>query len=857
MEKIIDLIISKRKVLLNTFMVLVIGSAFLIPQVGINYNLSSYLPENSDTIKALDIVEEEFGINGSAQVMVKGISKEEAVVVKTELEALEGVDSVNFSPGSEDYYKDGNALFMIVIESDDYSETAEHVIMGVQSTLADYDIYMNGSAINNHILKDAIDTEIPIIALIALVFIILVLLMTATSWLEPVLFLLISGFAIVLNMGSNIILGEISFITAAIAALLQLALSMDYSIMLLHRYREEAEDKDITSTEAMKRALKNSFGPIWSSSFTTIAGVLTMVFMSFTLGRDIGFVMGKGIFISVVCVFLLMPSFILMFDSILKKTKKKALKFRGKHLASFAYAGRFIIPFVMIVLIGGSFFIQKDLPFSYSMKFDNPEEASIVTTFGENNQLIAVFPNAGVDDALKQQQFIDALSNYEIDNEKAVKSVVGYTNTAGLKMNASQAVQLMQIDPIFIEVLFGLNAFDQGDIKNTKISPYVFIEFLSTIEAENAMIGDIFGENAALLGQLYQGLKFFNDNYNAEYTPLYSLMHTEVAYTDMMESIETIAESLSGERQTIGIDASLIKAAYVLYFNEAGTVPDNELTTKALIHYANDLIENESGFASFIDADMKEMLQSSKEDLNMAEEMFNGKNYTRILITTDLPAESAEMFELVRYSRSQIRDIFGENAYVIGEVTATYDMKNSFSDELRLITIITIVTLLIIVAFAFRSASIPLILVMTIQGAFWMTMSFSTLLDRPVFFIAYIIAQSLQMGATIDYGILFTSNYVEERKIYNIKDALTKAFAMSLPTIITSSTVLVSATLIISLVSSQSLLTSICGAISIGTVVSTLFVLFGLPASLALTDRIIEKTTYRTKQFTQTCPANS
>lgn len=331
MKKFCGFIVKSRFVFMPIFIVLIVVCVILSQQVEVNYDILDYLAPESDSVIATDKLTEEFGSLGSAQILIGDISIEEAQSLYSAIENVDGVNSVIFDATSDTNYKDGTALFTIYLDTSDFDFESYAVIDEIEQLLEGYSVALGGSTVTSEFLTLAMDEDMPIILGIATAIVFVVLLLTCSSWIEPFIFLFIIFGAILINMGTNIIFAQISYLTSSIAAVLQLALAMDYSIVLLHNYRKEQKrtllngNNNLSNSETMTNALFNSFKPISSSGLTTMAGLLALVFMSFTIGFDVGMVLAKGILVSLVSVLIFMPGYLLLFDKLIKKTAHRSI----------------------------------------------------------------------------------------------------------------------------------------------------------------------------------------------------------------------------------------------------------------------------------------------------------------------------------------------------------------------------------------------------------------------------------------------------------------------------------------------------------------------------------------------------
>ncbi len=379
-----DFIINKRYFVLTTFVILSILSIYFSSQVQINYDLAEYLPDTSETRIGLDIMENNMEAleSSSFNLMFQNLSEKEKPEIKNYLENVAGVSNVQYDE-TENYNKENATLYIIKVDADEESEIATNVYQEITEHFEDYEIDTSGA------ISDRNKVVLPVwIVVLAVFCALLILIIMSDSYVEPFLFLTAILMGVVLNKGTNILFKNVSNITDSIVAILQLALSMDYSIMLMNRYHQEKEKYD-SKIEAMKEALYHAFGSIASSSVTTIVGLLALVFMSFTIGRDLGFVLAKGVLFSLISIFFVLPALILIFDSAINKTKKKSPCFHLEVLGKFSYRMRPISAILFIVFLVGSFLLKGNLGILYT----DSEENEISKIFTENNQMAIIYRN--------------------------------------------------------------------------------------------------------------------------------------------------------------------------------------------------------------------------------------------------------------------------------------------------------------------------------------------------------------------------------------------------------------------------------------------------------------------------------
>ena len=334
MKKISNFLVEKRLWFFIGTVIMAIACVVLMNFVTVNEDMSKYLPEDSDMRAGLEIMNSEFpaieSSSSSFRVMIEGdLTAEQKLAVKDKIAGFTGVSKVLHDPQSEDYNSGVYSLFEV---ESSYTEVeqAEALLASIEESLgADYTVYSYYSEADYSVLSFLLP--------IALTIFVLVLLLLCGSYIEVVLLLAGIAFSILLNMGTNIIFPSISDSTRSIAAILQLVLSIDYSVIMFHRYQQEKallDGKD--NVQAMKNAITRAFSSVSSSALTTIVGLLILLLMSFSIGADMGLVMAKGIFFSLVCVFTVMPCLILWCDKLLTTTSKKyiAAKLKAKKGAS-------------------------------------------------------------------------------------------------------------------------------------------------------------------------------------------------------------------------------------------------------------------------------------------------------------------------------------------------------------------------------------------------------------------------------------------------------------------------------------------------------------------------------------------
>ena len=323
MNALAKFLVEKRFILFAISVALAILFSFCISSVTLNKDDTKYLDPDSGMSQGLKIMEQEFPVmelKDSFQIMFEGLTQSEKIEMAEKLAEFDGVESVTFDPDSREH---NSKTYTMYIVNTEHVKSYDKVKVIMNSMIDAYqdqyyvETFYGGSNVG------VLDVLLPLAAAIGL----LMLFMMTKSYIEPLFILISIAIAILINMGSNIMFESVSEMTFSIAAVLQLVLSIDYSIMLIHRFEQEYERQEIKDVNiAMQNAIVGSFSSIVSSSITTMVGLLVLLLMSFTIGRDIGLVLSKGVFLSLICVFTVMPSIIIWGHQLLFKTNKQYLK---------------------------------------------------------------------------------------------------------------------------------------------------------------------------------------------------------------------------------------------------------------------------------------------------------------------------------------------------------------------------------------------------------------------------------------------------------------------------------------------------------------------------------------------------
>ena len=680
LKKMAHFIVQRGRIIEKFFIAMTILCAVCYPFVGVNYDLSKYLPDFAPTKQALDVMEQEFGYPGMARIMVKDVTLPEARTIRQRISRVDGVDLVvgpdlaanvystdAFIKNSltDRFYKDGNAVYQIIFEDGDSDASTHKAINEIYGIVGKDRGCFAGSAVSSKERQESITREIAMAIGMAVVIIWLILTLTTTSWFEPFLFILVMAVAIVLNMGSNIMFGRISFFTFSTAAILQLAVSMDYSIFLLHTYTA-IKQSGVDSRPAMEAAIEKSCSSILASGATTIVGFLVIALMKFTIGRDVGFVLTKGIVCSLVTVLFLMPTLILRFDKKIEKT-----------------AHRFFLP----PLDGlGKLMYRIRIPVLAAAAF-----CAVPCYFGQS-------------------------MNYFYYGDDALGSGPG-----------------------------------------------------TRVYEDSRAIEDAFGKSNVIIAMVPNGNVI-----------------KERRLTDELKDQEFIDYALS----------------------MAGTLPQG-------------IPE------SFLPETVTKQLRTG--------------SYARILISMENREESSYSFQCSEKLTEIVKKYYPEDSYVIGMTPTTMDIRDILTDDYNRVSIISLAGVALVVMLTFHSVMVPVLVIIPIEVAIYLNMTIPYIIGDSMVYIGYIIVSCLQLGATIDYSILMTNNYMEFRETMGSREAAVTAIAKSAISILTSGGILTVVGYLLYFTSSIQAISQVGRLVGRGALLSMILVLSLLPALLAAFDKPIRR----------------
>lgn len=754
MIKICGFIVDKRNLFFLLFGILIIFSAIARNWVHVENSMSYYLPGTTETRQGLDLMEEEFITYGTCNVMVANVSYEQAENILDMLENSDGVFSVDFDD-TEDHYANGSAYYNVTFDYDENDDACLASLDTLKQNLDGYDYYLTTSLGDTQ--SELIAQEMNTISVLVAVVVVSVLLLTSQAYAEvPVLLITFLSAAIV-QMGTNFVFGTISFVSNSVTIVLQLALSVDYAIILLNRYKEE--HANLPAREAIIVALSKAIPEISGSSLTTVGGLVAMTFMQYKMGPDLGIVLIKAIVLSLCSVFLLMPGVIMLFAKLMDTTKHKNFVPDIPFVGKFAYATRYIIPPIFVLVIIAGFKISSDCPYVFGYSTITPPLENSVqkaekleeSNFGSKNMVALIVPAGNYENEKKLLQDLEACP--EVDY------------TMGLAD---------------IEAMDGYNLTD-------KLTPRQFSELIDLDYEVAELVYAAYAVNDEDYAKVVNGLS----GYSVPLIDMFMFVHDEV----------------------------------------------------------------DEGYVT-LDDELQETLDDAYEQMNFAMNQLQGENYSRMLVYLTLPEESEETFAFI----DRMHDIAGKyydgKILVCGESVSQYDLQKTFGRDNTVVSVVSILAVLVVLLFTFKSAGMPVLLIAVIQGCIWINFSVPTIQHDNLFFMGYLIVSSIQMGANIDYAIVIASRYTELRETMGRKESIINTMNLSFPTIITSGSMMAVSGILIGKMTSDVAIFGIGKSLGRGTLISIFVTMFVLPQILLAGDKIIEKTAFvmnmpvRTKNVT-------
>lgn len=745
MEKIATFIVDKRNLFFLLYAFALIFSIVATGWVKVENDITTYLPEDTETRQGLTVMNDNFVTYGTARVMVSNVTYETAENICSDLESIDGVTSVDFDD-TTDHYKSASALFSVTFDGTTTDDISIHALHTIRDMLAGYDTYID-TEVGVDTSAD-LQSEMSVILVLAAIVIVLVLTLTSRSYAEVPVLIMTFGAAALLNMGTNFLCGTISFISNSVTVILQLALAIDYAIILCHRFSDEHETKD--TREACIAALSKAIPEISSSSLTTISGLGALAFMHFGIGRDMATVLIKAILFSLLSVFTLMPGLLMVFSKKIDATRHKNLIPKITFLGKFDVATRFIVPPIFAVVVVVTAVLANKCPYCYSytdLVTAKQSESQIAhqkikNTFGVNNMVAVIVPTGDYD---SERQLLK-----DLDSCAEVKSTQGLANIDAMDgykladaLTPRQMSELAGLDYEVAEALYAAYAVDQNEY-----------------------------------GKLISGL----GDYKVPLFDMFMFLQREMK--------------------------------------------DGNIT---------------------LDGDIQETLDDLFEQLNKAQLQLQSDKYSRLVVYLNLPEESDETLAFLDTMHALIAKYYSSDTYIVGNSTNVKDLSSSFGEDNMLISVLSALFVVIILLFTFKSAGLPVLLIVVIQGSIWINFSVPTIQHESLYFLGYLIVNSIQMGANIDYAIVISSHYTDLKKEMRPKEAIIAALNEAFPTIFTSGTILAVAGALIGVMTTNPVIAAIGTCLGRGTVISIVLVMAVLPQILLIGDTIVERTSFDVK----------
>ena len=636
MKKITNFIVDKRYFILPLFIVLGVISLVASKNVNINYDMAKYLDKDSDTRIGLDIMEENFKDDSTLELIVANLDNERESKEQVFLESIDNIKSVT-TEEKENYTK-------YILTFDDVSkEKMSDVYELVTKHFQNDEYYTYGDVANEN--KEVLPFYIIVIAVLSAM---VILIFASSSYVEPFLFLFSILLAVLLNKGTNALLPSISNITEGIVAILQMALSMDYSIMLMNRYNEEKlREKD--KVKAMKKALHNSFKSISSSSITTIVGLLALVFMNYKIGLDLGFVLAKGVLFSLLVIFTCLPALILIFDNLINKTKKKSPVVKLNFLASFTSKHHYLLTFIFILIFVLSFVLKGNLTYTYTDKCSDEVESLFL-----DNEMALLY----------ETKDEDKFSNYcaSLENNANVRDILCYSNTINLPLKSSDVNEKLQ-------------ELDSDKYIDDYLLKIIYYHYYNSKE-----------DNKITLDNLINFIKkdvYSNDKFN---TSLDEEMQKDIDRLNNFSNKNNITKLRSQEEimDVLDIDQNTLNKLLIYYHSLNQNI---KLTSAAFIKFMNNNIVNNEEYNQNIDLNSYQNLVKLTSDdvinskfnyLEMASILNNDKsnikNIYLLIASLDIASEKLSMVDIVK-------TIKNNNITLSDDANNKLNLIEKFSDQ--------------------------------------------------------------------------------------------------------------------------------------------------------------------------------
>ena len=729
-------IVDHYRLFFIVFAVLLVFSAVASGWVKVENDVAAYLPADSEVRQGLDIMEQEFQTYGSAKILLRDTDADTAAAMAEQIRAVDGVDSCTYTMNDA-----GSALLSVSLSDLEGSDACAQTVQALRDLLDGSGAYIYST--EGYSISDQINGEVRGLLVIVAIILVTVLTFTSSTYAEVPILLITFLAAALINKGTNFVFGTISFVSNAVAILLQLAMSVDYAIIFCNRYKQAHETLPVR--EAVIESLAKSITVISSSSLTTIAGLVAMTFMKFGLGRDLGIVLIKAILISLMTVFLLTPGLLLKLGPAMDKTKHRNFVPKISGVGRLAWRTRRVVPLVfaavlVVACIGANHvsYVYSEAPLkTHNADANRTASQAITADFGDETVLAVVVP-AG--DYTQEAALLDALSALP-----EVKSAVGIAGT---------------------EAAGGYRLADAVD--------YRTFAQLSGVDSTSAQA-------------------------------LFALYAAENGAT------QTAAQDLSGYQ------VPLLK----------------------LFEFLNDKIAD--GTVTLSDAQAAQVTALS-DQLARASAQLEGTSYHRLVLTLAAASDGDETFALLDRIHAVVHQYYPTDSYLVGDAMSAYGAEQTFTQDNVMVSAMSILMVMLVLLFAFRSLGMPILLTLVIQGSIWINFGITVLTGEYVLFMVYLVASAIQMGCNVDYAIVVASHYTEARADQGPREAMITALNLAFPTIITSGTMLISAGLLIGARVSSGAVAGMGRFVGVGSLITVFLVLFVLPQLLLLGDAFVRRT---------------
>lgn len=478
MMKLAELIVDKRNIIYVAFAIAIVFSISGMLKMNVINDITKYLPESTETKQGLDIMEDEFLTYATAKVMVSNVTYQNGENLAEMIRSLDNIKDVEYEDDDE-HYKNSAALFKITFADDGDTEESIAAKENIKELLSEYDYYMNTDVGAEEEDARDLDKQMVVILSIAAVIIGLVLLFTSQTYAEIAVLVIVFVVAAILNTGTNYLFGDISFITKSIAVVLQLALAIDYAIILVHRFTEEKANYPDDAHKAIVVALSKAIVEISSSSLTTISGLIALTLMHLRIGMDMGRILSKGIIFSLISVFLLMPGLLLQMNGLIEKTRHSSFVPSIELWGRMVVRSRFVVPVIFVVIAAAGCILNNKIQYAFdtdSVRATVQTEKSIARdkindNFGVSSQMAVIVPKGDYESEAKVLERVsqldrvtDALGLANVEIEKN-----GYTHTLTEKLTPREVSEFVDMDYDTICLLYqayGLKNEEYGAIFN-------------------------------------------------------------------------------------------------------------------------------------------------------------------------------------------------------------------------------------------------------------------------------------------------------------------------------------------------------------------------------------------------------